>query len=54
MPGTFLLVPPEARLLQMAADYREMQVMYFGEPTPWPEIVKRLHALQTVLNQPRR
>lgn len=53
VPGTFLLVPPEARLMQMAADYREMQVMYFGEPKPWPEIVKRLHALQAALNGPR-
>jgi hypothetical protein len=54
VPGTFLLVPPEARLRQISADYREMQVMYFGEPTPWPAIVKRLHALQATLNEPRR
>jgi hypothetical protein len=53
IPGTFLLVPPEARLAQLAADYREMQVMYFGEARPWPEIVKRLNALQSALNKPR-
>ncbi len=52
VPGTFLLVPPEARLAQMAADYREMQVMYFGEPKSWLEIVNRLRELQTALNKP--
>jgi hypothetical protein len=51
MPGTFLLVPSEERLAQIAADYREMQIMYFGEPKPWPEIVKRLCELQTTLNK---
>jgi len=51
VPGTFLLVPPEARLAQLAADYREMQIMYFGEPKPWPKIVQRLLALQEVLNR---
>ena len=50
VPGTFLLVPPEERLARMAADYREMQVMYFGEPRPWPEIVARLTALQARIN----
>jgi len=52
VPGTFLLVPPEARLAQMAADYREMQLMYFGEPKPWPDIVARLRVLQIAVNTP--
>ncbi|MDI1247745.1 MAG: nucleotidyl transferase AbiEii/AbiGii toxin family protein, partial [Lacunisphaera sp.] len=34
VPGTFLLVPPEERLAQMATDYQEMQIMYFREPKP--------------------
>ena len=53
VPGTFLLVPPEERLARIGADYREMQVMYFGEPKPWPDIVVRLRALQAELNGPR-
>lgn len=53
VPGTFKLVPPDARLAQIAADYQAMQIMYFGEPRPWAEIVARLQALQIALNAPR-
>lgn len=52
VPGTFLLIPPDERLAKIAADYREMQIMYFGEPRPWAEIVARLQALQVVINAP--
>lgn len=54
VPGTFLLVPPEERLAQMATDYREMQIMYFKAPKPWAEIVARLTALQASINTLRR
>jgi len=53
VPGTFKLVPPDARLAQIAADYQAMQIMYFGEPRPWAEIVTRLQVLQTTLNLPQ-
>jgi hypothetical protein len=54
VPGTFRLVPSEERLAQMAADYQEMQIMYFGVPKPWPAIVARLRTLEVALNAPRQ
>ncbi len=53
VPGTFMLLPSEERLARLAADYREMQIMYFGEPKPWAEIVARLQTLQAQLNPGR-
>ena len=53
VPGTFRLIPSAERLAQMAADYQEMQIMYFGEPVPWPEIVARLRTLESALNAAR-
>ncbi|MBI3884373.1 MAG: nucleotidyl transferase AbiEii/AbiGii toxin family protein [Opitutae bacterium] len=53
VPGTFRLIPSAERLAQMAADYQEMQIMYFGEPVPWPEIVARLKTLESALNATR-
>ena len=54
VPGSFLLVPPVSRLAQMEADYREMQVMYFGKPKSWDEVVARLTALEAAINALRR
>jgi hypothetical protein len=53
VPGSFRLVPSDARLAQMGADYREMQVMYFGAPKSWAEIVARLHLLEDEINRRR-
>ena len=53
VPGTFRLVPSAERLAQMAADYREMQVMYFGAPKSWAEIVGRLRLLEETINGPQ-
>lgn len=51
VPGTFRLVPDDYRLGPLEADYRDMREMYFGEPRPWPEIVKRLRMLETAINR---
>lgn len=53
VPGSFRLLPAEVRLAQIAADYREMQVMYFREPKPWSEIVDRLRQLELAINSSR-
>jgi len=50
VPGSFLLVPPAVRLAQMEADYQEMQLMYFGKPKSWDEIVARLTVLEAAIN----
>lgn len=53
VPGSFRLVPGEARLQVLAQDYRDMREMFFGEPLPWEEIVARLRALEKSINGPR-
>ena len=50
VPGSFRLVPGEARLQMLAQDYRDMREMFFGEPLPWEEIVARLRALEAMIN----
>jgi hypothetical protein len=50
VPGTFRLVPSESRLLALAADYRAMEEMFFGDIPPWPQIVGRLRALEAAIN----
>jgi hypothetical protein len=54
VPGSFRLVPGEARLAALAQDYRDMREMFFGEPLPWEEIVARLRALETSINERRQ
>jgi len=54
VPGTFRLVPDEARLQVLAQDYRDMREMFFSEPLPWEEIVARLRALETSINERRQ
>ena len=50
VPGSFRLVPGEARLQALAQDYRDMREMFFGEPLSWEEIVARLRALEKSIN----
>lgn len=50
VPGTFKLIPSPERLAALAADYRAMQDMFFRPPSPWPEIVSTLTALETRIN----
>jgi hypothetical protein len=50
VPGSFRLVPGEARLDALAQDYRDMREMFFGEPMSWEKIVARLRALEAEIN----
>ena len=40
--GTLRLVPSAEMRRQLAADYRKMTDMYFGEPEPWERIIETL------------
>jgi hypothetical protein len=53
IPGSFKLIPPEARLGPLAADYRAMQDMFFRPAPPWQEVVATLTALEAQLNSAR-
>jgi len=50
VPGTFRLIPPAPRLSSLEADYRDMQEMFFGQPTTWPHIIAKLRALEARIN----
>lgn len=50
VPGSFRLVPSEARLQSLAQDYRDMREMFFGDPTSWEKIVARLRELEVSIN----
>jgi hypothetical protein len=51
VPGTFRLIPPPYRLASLEADYRDMQEMFFGRPTSWPDIVGKLRVLEAQINR---
>jgi hypothetical protein len=38
-PGTFRIVPPDARLAELEQDYRKMQEMLFGEPPAFEHLL---------------
>ena len=49
-PGTFRMVPPDARVNALRQDYREMGVMIFGEAPAFNSVLETLAALETELN----
>jgi hypothetical protein len=52
-PGTLQLMPPEARLKDLRADYRDMAPMMFDDkPLPFDEILARIQKLQDTINAP--
>ncbi len=53
VPGTFRLIPPQHRLANLKADYRDMQEMFFGDPASWEEIVEKLRILEERINRHR-
>ena len=53
VPGTFRLIPPSKRLTALAADYRAMHDMFFRPPSPWPDVVATLSALEARINSLR-
>jgi hypothetical protein len=50
-PGTLKLLPPEHHRKTLAADYRQMQVMLFGDVLPFDELMEKLQNLETAINQ---
>ena len=49
-PGTFRLIPEEAKLRALDRDYREMQVMFFSHPPAWEVVVSTLSSLEKRIN----
>jgi hypothetical protein len=50
-PGTFRLVPPDARLPALRRDYQAMRDMYLTEPTSFDDILMTLAELERRINQ---
>jgi hypothetical protein len=50
-PGTLRLMPPEARIKDLRADYRDMAPMMFDDtPLPFDEVLVRVRKLQDAVN----
>jgi hypothetical protein len=52
-PGTFRLVPPDARLPALRRDYASMKEMYLSEPRPFDEVLSVLAVLENRMNGSR-
>ncbi|HLJ95331.1 MAG TPA: nucleotidyl transferase AbiEii/AbiGii toxin family protein [Gemmataceae bacterium] len=50
-PGTFRLVPPEARLPALRRDYQAMRDMYLSEPASFDDVLATLADLERRINQ---
>jgi hypothetical protein len=50
-PGTFRLVPPDFRLVELEKDYRAMRAMFLAEPPPLESIVETVRDLENRINQ---
>ena len=50
-PGTFRLVPKQARLDELQKDYGQMEVMIFGDVPRFEQIVDTLGHLENEINQ---
>ncbi|HET6882487.1 MAG TPA: hypothetical protein VFI31_20135 [Pirellulales bacterium] len=51
-PGSFRLVPPDARLPALRRDYQAMRDMYLTEPATFDDILMTLAELERRINQP--
>ena len=49
-PGSFRLLPPEARMAALERDYHRMGVMIFGAPPPFASIMDELKRLESDIN----
>ncbi|MFZ4580606.1 MAG: nucleotidyl transferase AbiEii/AbiGii toxin family protein, partial [Myxococcota bacterium] len=49
--GTFRLVPPDARLAELTADYTAMAPMYFSGPPPFDAVLQTLTELEERINR---
>jgi hypothetical protein len=52
VPGSFRLVPPEARLPELQRDYEATKVMIFGEPPTFDTLLEHLGCMESEINQP--
>ena len=52
-PGTFRLIPDAARLAELVRDYRQMELMIFGDRPTFDEIITRLRGLEDEINSIR-
>ena len=52
IPGSFRLLPAEAHIRTLERDYAEMQVMLFGAPPEFGEILEELKVLEAEINSP--
>lgn len=50
VPGTFKLVPPEARIPHLMKDHEEMRQMFFSEPPPIGDVLAVLRELEGRIN----
>ncbi len=50
VPGSFKLVPPDARIQELAADYASMRDMFLKPPAPFSEVIETLAALEARIN----
>lgn len=48
--GTLRLLPSEAKLAALSADYHEMRGMFFQEPPPFRDVIARLANLERQIN----
>ena len=51
VPGTFRLVPPAARVAELARDYQEMRDMFLDAPVSFDVILETLHRLEARINR---
>ena len=49
-PGSLRLVPPDARLADLNADYDKMKLMIFDEPPSFASLIGRLRKLEEEIN----
>ncbi|HEY2473548.1 MAG TPA: nucleotidyl transferase AbiEii/AbiGii toxin family protein [Candidatus Cybelea sp.] len=50
IPGSLAIVPDDDKVRALAADYREMRMMFFRDPPTFGEVMGRLRELQEQLN----
>jgi hypothetical protein len=49
-PGTFRLIPGQARREELEKDYRQMKVMIFGDVPKFDQVIRTLKALEDEIN----
>jgi len=49
-PGTFKLLPPDHNFKSLARDYKQMQVMFYGEIPAFDDLMETLQSLEDEIN----